>query len=87
MISKNLKIQLYRNLIRLVVIHGREVWTLRKSEQNKLFVFERKTLRRIFGLCIDEITGNEEFEKNEELNQLFQLPDIIKETKKEGSIE
>jgi len=35
MISKNLKIQLYRTLIRPVVMYGCEVWTLRKSDQNR----------------------------------------------------
>jgi len=48
-ISKNLKIQLYRTLIRPVVMYGCEVWTLQKSDQNRLLIFKRKILRRIFG--------------------------------------
>jgi len=81
-ILMNLKIQLYRTLIRPVVMYGCEVWTLRKSDQNRLLIFKRKILRRIFGPCIDETTGEWRIRKNEELKQLYQMSDIIREIKK-----
>jgi hypothetical protein len=81
-ISMNLKIQLYRTLIRPVVMYGCEVWTLRKLDQNRLLIFERKILRRIFGPCIDETTGEWRIRKNEELKQLYQMSDIIRKIKK-----
>lgn len=39
---KELKIQLYMTLIRLVVLYGSQAWTLRKVEKIWLAVFERK---------------------------------------------
>lgn len=42
MISKNLKIHLYCTLIRPMVMFGCEMWTLRRSMQSKLMIFERK---------------------------------------------
>ncbi|XP_050431103.1 uncharacterized protein LOC126839731 [Adelges cooleyi] len=41
-----------------------------------------KILRRIFRPCIDENTGEWRIRKKEELKQLYQMPDIIRETKK-----
>jgi hypothetical protein len=86
MISKNLKIQLYRTLIRPVVMYGCEVWTLRKSEQNRLLIFERKILRRIFGPCKDDTTGEWRIRKNKEFKQLYQMLDIIREIKKKETL-
>jgi hypothetical protein len=56
-ISKNLKSQIYQTLIKPVVTYGSETWTLRKKDENALLVFERKVLRKIYGPCIDEHTG------------------------------
>lgn len=48
-ITKNLKIlDIYTTLIRLVAIYGSETRPLRKTEEIKLEIFERKILR-IFG--------------------------------------
>lgn len=63
-------------------MYGCETCTLRKSEQNKVLIFERKVLRRIFGPCLDENTGEWKIRKNKEFRQLYQIPDIIRETKK-----
>lgn len=48
--SKNLKIQLYRTLIRPVVMYGYETWTLRKGwpKQNFDFSKEKKSFRTVF---------------------------------------
>jgi len=56
-LSTKLKIQVYMTLIRPVVLYGSETWTLRKVEETRLAVFERKILRRIYGPCIDSDTG------------------------------
>jgi len=63
-------------------MYGCEVWTLRKSYQNRLLIFERQILRRICGSCIDETTGEWRIRKHEGLKQLYQMPDIIREIKK-----
>ncbi|CAH1722426.1 unnamed protein product [Aphis gossypii] len=78
-LSTKLKIQLYITLIRPVVLYGSETWTLRKVEETRLAVFERKILRRIYGPCIDSDTGEWRIRHNDELKNLFQKPDIISE--------
>ncbi|KAL4084268.1 hypothetical protein QTP88_028093 [Uroleucon formosanum] len=78
-VSKNLKVQIYTTLIRPVVLYGSETWPLRKAEQMRLEVFERKILRRVFGPCKDDQTGEWRKRHNQELQNLFQRPDITKE--------
>lgn len=49
----------------------------------KLNIFERKISRRIYyGPCINTRTGIWRKSHNEELNELFQRPNIIKEMSK-----
>jgi len=49
LLSKNLKIEIYRNIILPVVLYGCEIWPLTLREERKLRVFENMVLRRIFG--------------------------------------
>ena len=56
LLSKNLKIKIYRTIILPIVLYGCE--TLR--EERKLRVFENMVLRRIFGPRRDEVTGRME---------------------------
>ena len=58
LLSKNLKIKIYRNRILPVVLYGCEAWSLTLREERKLRVFENMVLRRIFGSRMDEVTGN-----------------------------
>ena len=57
LISKNLKIKIYRNIILPVDVYGCETWSLTLWEERKLRVFENMVLRRIFGPRRDEVTG------------------------------
>ena len=57
LLSKNLKIKLYRTKILPVVLYGCETWSLILREERKLKVFENMLLRRIFGPGRDEVTG------------------------------
>jgi hypothetical protein len=41
-------------------------------------VFEKRVLRRIFGLKRDEVTGEWRKLHNEELNDLYSLPSIVR---------
>jgi len=59
LLSKNLKIKIYRTIILPVVLYGCETWSLALREERKLRVFENMVLRRIFGPRRDEVTGNE----------------------------
>jgi hypothetical protein len=56
LLSKNVKIKIYSTIILLVVLHGCESWSLTLREECKLWVFEHRVLRRIFGPKSDEVT-------------------------------
>jgi len=60
LLSKNLKMKLYRTIILPVVLNGCETWSLTLREERKPRVFENMVLRRIFGPRRDEVTGMEE---------------------------
>ena len=49
LISKKSKLKLYWSVIRPIVTYGCEEWVLKETIKNKLMVFERKVLRKIFG--------------------------------------
>jgi len=56
LLSKNLKIKIYRNIILPVILYGCETWSFRLREERRLKVFENRVLRRIFGPKKDEVT-------------------------------
>ena len=45
LLSRNLKIKIYRTIILPVVLHGCETWSLTWREERKLRVFENMALR------------------------------------------
>jgi len=57
LLSKNLKIKIYRTIILPVVLYGCETLSLTLREERKLWVFENMVLRRIFGPRRHEVTG------------------------------
>jgi len=57
LLSKNLKIKIYRPIILPVVLYGCETWSLTLGEERKLRVFENTVLRRLFGPRREEVTG------------------------------
>jgi hypothetical protein len=56
-LSKNLKIRMYMTLLRPIAMYGSETWELRKAEEQRLGVFERKVLRKIYGQVFDNQTN------------------------------
>jgi hypothetical protein len=50
LISKNLKIKIYKTVILTVVLYGFETWSLTLREDHRLRVFENSVLRKIYGL-------------------------------------
>jgi hypothetical protein len=56
LLSRNINITIYKTIILLVVLYGRETWSLTLREEHRLRMFENKVLRRIFGLRRDEVT-------------------------------
>jgi len=59
LLSKNLKIKIYRTVILPVVLYGRETWSLTLREERKLRMFENMVLRRIFGPRRNEENGGD----------------------------
>jgi hypothetical protein len=78
LLSKNLKIRIYKTIILPVVLHGCENWSLTLREEHRLRVFENRVLRRIFGPKRDEVTVEWRKLHNEELRDLYPSPSIIR---------
>jgi hypothetical protein len=66
LLSKNLKISIYKTIILPLVLYGCETWCLTLREEHRLGVFENRVLRRIFGPKRDEVTGEWRKLHNEE---------------------
>ena len=77
LLSKSLKIKIYRTIILPVVVYGCEMWLLILREECRLRVFENKVLRRTFGPKKDEVTGEWRKLHNEELNDVYSSPNIV----------
>jgi hypothetical protein len=78
LLSRNLKVKIYKTIIVPVVLYGCETWSLTLREEHRLRVFENRVLRRILGPKRDEVT--EEWRKlhNWEFHNLLS-PDIIRQ--------
>jgi hypothetical protein len=57
LLSKTIKIKIYRTIILTVILYGHETWLLTLREECRLRVFENRVLRRIFGLTGNDVTG------------------------------
>jgi len=84
LLSKNWKIKIYRTIILPVVLYGFETWSLTLRKERKLRVFENMVLRRIFGPRRDEVPGEWRRLHNEELNDLYSSPNIVRREEWDG---
>jgi hypothetical protein len=71
LLSKKLKIKIYRTTTLPVVLCGCESWSLTLREEHRLRVFENRVFRSIFGPKRDEVTREWRKLHNEELNDLY----------------
>jgi hypothetical protein len=71
LVSKNIKIKIYKTIILSVVLYECETWSL-------TLVLENRVLRRISGPYRDEVTGGWRKLHNEELHNLYSSPSIIR---------
>jgi len=77
LLFKNLKIKICRTII-LLVLYVCETWSLTLREERRLRVFENRVLRRIFGLKRDEVTREWRKLHNEEPNDRYSSPNIVR---------
>jgi hypothetical protein len=58
LLSRNVKVKIYKTIILPVVLYGCETWSLTlREEEHRLRAFEDRVLRGIFGPKRDELTG------------------------------
>jgi hypothetical protein len=67
---------MYKVLARPVLTYASETWTLSKTDERLLSVFERRILRCIFGAVQENGVWRKRY--NHELYELFNEPDIVK---------
>jgi hypothetical protein len=75
LLSKNIKFEIYRTTI-LPVLFEYETWSVTVREECRLRVFRDRVLREIVGLRREEVTGDWRKLHNEELHDLYCLPDV-----------
>jgi hypothetical protein len=78
LLSKNLKIIIYKTITLPVVLYGCETWSLTLRKEHILRVFENRVLKSIFGPKRDQVTGEWRKLHNEGLRDLYSSPSIIK---------
>jgi hypothetical protein len=78
LLSKNLKTDITRTIILPVVLYGCESWSLTLREERRLRAFQKRVFRRKFGPKRDKVTGEWRKLHNEELNDRYGSPNILR---------
>ena len=71
--SRKTNINIYKAIIRPSVLYGSETWSLTKRDEQRINMWEREVLRRIFGLVNDR--GEWRLRTNKEI---YDLVTVIK---------
>jgi len=71
------KLQIYKSIIRPTVTYSCETWAMTVTEQNRLLIFERRVLRKIYGPTQDN-DRTWRIKTNEELEILIKKETIIR---------
>ena len=77
LLSKNIKIMIYRIILLPPPLYGCETWPFTLTEEHRLRVSENGVLRRIFGPKRDEVTWEWRKLHNKELNDMYSSSNII----------
>jgi hypothetical protein len=78
LLSKKVRIRIYKTITLPVVLYGRETWSLTLMEEHSLRVFENRVLKFLFGLKREEVIGGCRKLHSEELHNLYSSPSIIR---------
>jgi hypothetical protein len=78
LLSKNIRIRIYKTITLPVALYGCKTWSLTLKEEHGLRVFENRVLRRTFGPKRDEVTGDWRKLPNEKLHNLYSSSNIIR---------
>jgi hypothetical protein len=78
LLSRSVKIKIYRTIILPVVLYGCVTWSLTLRKECRLSVFENRVLRRIFGPKRDMATEEWRRLHNNELYALYSSLNIVR---------
>jgi hypothetical protein len=79
LLSININIRIYKNIILPVVLYGCETWSLTLREEHRLRVSENKVQKRVFEPKRDEVIGGWRKLLNGELFVKYNRKDQVKE--------
>jgi hypothetical protein len=71
LLSKNVKIKIYKTITLPSVFYGCETWSLMTGEENRLTLSQNRVLRRTFEPKRDEVTRGWRKLRNKELRSLY----------------
>ena len=77
MLSKNIKIKIYRTIILPVVLYGREALSLILRDKHMLTVFKYRMIWNIFKTKRHKVTGEWKRIRNKEIHALYSSPNIL----------
>jgi hypothetical protein len=78
LLSRNLRIRIYKTMILPAVLYGCDALSLKLREEHRLRVFKNREQRRIFRPKRDEMTGAWRKRHNEELRDSYSSSSIIR---------
>jgi hypothetical protein len=78
LLHKNIKNKIQRIIILPVALCGCETWSLTTTEERRLRECEKRLLRKIFEPKKDDVAGKWGKLHNEEHNDLYSSPNIIR---------
>jgi hypothetical protein len=77
LLSRNLKVKIYKTIILLVILYGCETWSLTLREEHRLRVFENRVLRRICEPKRGEVMREQRNVHNGELHNSYSSQTLL----------